>query len=49
MFVAILATGKFPGGVPLPTLRNLSIDWLAQGLIARAPVASPNEISRDIA
>jgi len=46
---AILAADKFVGGVPLPTLWNLSIYWLAQWLIARAAVASSNEISRDIA
>ena len=31
---AILATDKFVGGVPMPTLWNLSIYWLAQWLIA---------------
>ena len=46
---AILAADKFVGGVPLPTVWNLSIYWLAQWLIARAAVASSNEISRDIA
>jgi uncharacterized membrane protein YhhN len=35
---AILATDKFIGGIPLPTLWNLSIYWLAQWLIARAAV-----------
>jgi uncharacterized membrane protein YhhN len=33
---AILATDKFVGGIPLPTLFNLSIYWLAQWCIARA-------------
>lgn len=33
---AILATDKFVGGIPMPTLFNLSIYWLAQWLIARA-------------
>ena len=40
---AILAADKFVGGVPLPTLWNLSLYWLAQWLIARAAVASLNE------
>ena len=40
---AILATDKFVGGVPLPTLWNLSAYWLAQWLIARAAVASFDE------
>lgn len=35
---AILATDKFVGGVPLPTLWNLSIYWLGQWFIARAAV-----------
>jgi uncharacterized membrane protein YhhN len=37
---AILATDKFVGGIPLPTLWNLSLYWLAQWLIASAAVAS---------
>jgi uncharacterized membrane protein YhhN len=37
---AILAADKFGSGVPMPTLWNLSIYWLAQWLIARAAVAS---------
>ena len=37
---AILATDKFVGGIPMPTLWNLSIYWLAQWFIARAAVAS---------
>jgi len=44
---AILAADKFLGGVPLPTLWNLSIYWLAQWFIARAAVASSN-FSRDV-
>ena len=39
---AILATDKFVGGIPMPTLWNLSIYWLAQWLIARAAV-NPKE------
>jgi uncharacterized membrane protein YhhN len=40
----ILATDKFvPGSVPMATLWNLSIYWLAQWFIARAAVASFNE------
>ena len=35
---AILATDKFVGGIPMPTLWNLSIYWLAQWFIARAAV-----------
>jgi uncharacterized membrane protein YhhN len=35
---AILATDKFVGGVPMPTLWNLSIYWLAQWFIACAAV-----------
>jgi uncharacterized membrane protein YhhN len=35
---AILATDKFVGGIPMPTLWNLSIYWVAQWLIARAAV-----------
>jgi hypothetical protein len=36
---AILATDKFlPGSVPMPTLWNLSIYWLAQWFIACAAV-----------
>jgi uncharacterized membrane protein YhhN len=38
---AILATDKFVGGVPLPTLWNLSIYWLGQWFIARAAVRAP--------
>jgi len=37
---AILATDKFVGGVPLPTLWNLSTYWLAQWFIASAAVRS---------
>jgi uncharacterized membrane protein YhhN len=37
---AILATDKFVGGVPLPTLWTLSIYWLAQWFIARAAVGA---------
>ncbi|HEX7688568.1 MAG TPA: lysoplasmalogenase, partial [Burkholderiaceae bacterium] len=33
---AVLAIDKFVGGVPMPTLWNLSIYWLGQWLIARA-------------
>lgn len=33
---ALLATDKFVGGVPLPTLWNLSTYWLGQWLIAQA-------------
>jgi uncharacterized membrane protein YhhN len=33
---AVLAIDKFVGGVPMPTLWNLSTYWLAQWLIARA-------------
>ena len=33
---AILATDKFVGGIPMPTLWNLSIYWLGQWFIARA-------------
>ena len=33
---AILATDKFVGGIPMPTLWNLSIYWLAQWFIACA-------------
>jgi uncharacterized membrane protein YhhN len=35
---AILATDKFVGGIPMPTLWNLSIYWLAQWFIACAAV-----------
>jgi uncharacterized membrane protein YhhN len=35
---AILATDKFVGGIPLATLWNLSLYWLAQWLIACAAV-----------
>ena len=38
---AILATDRFVGGVPLPTLWNLSIYWLGQWFIARAAVRMP--------
>ena len=41
---AILATDKFVGGIPMPTLWNLSIYWLAQWFIARAAVASHPEL-----
>ena len=33
---AILATDRFAGGVPVPTLLNLSTYWLGQWFIARA-------------
>ena len=45
---AILAADKFVVGVPLPTLWNLSIYWLAQWFIARAAVASSSNLSRDV-
>jgi len=45
---AILAADKFVGGVPLPTLWNLSVYWVAQWFIACAAVAS-NDNNRDIA
>jgi uncharacterized membrane protein YhhN len=35
---AILATDRFAGGVPLASLWNLSLYWLAQWFIARAAV-----------
>ena len=35
---AILATDKFVGGIPMPTLWNLSIYWLGQWFIAFAAV-----------
>jgi uncharacterized membrane protein YhhN len=35
---AILAADKFVGGIPMPTLWNLSIYWLAQWFIACAAV-----------
>jgi len=38
---AILATDKFVGGIPVPTLWNLSIYWVAQWLIACAAVRTP--------
>ena len=41
---AVLAADKFVGGVPMPTLWNLSLYWLAQWFIARAAVASLPEI-----
>ena len=41
---AILATDKFVGGIPMPTLWNLSIYWVAQWFIARAAVASLPEL-----
>jgi uncharacterized membrane protein YhhN len=41
---AILATDKFVGGVPMPTLWNLSIYWVAQWFIACAAVASLPEL-----
>ena len=37
---AILARDKFVGGIPLPTLFNLSIYWLAQWFIACAAVGA---------
>ncbi len=45
---AILAADRFVGGVPLPTLWNLSVYWLAQWLIACAAVASSSNLSRDV-
>jgi uncharacterized membrane protein YhhN len=42
---AILATDRFVGGVPLPTLWNLSIYWLGQWFIARAAVRAPEVAS----
>ena len=42
---AILATDKFVGGVPLPTLWNLSLYWLGQWFIARAAVRAPEAVS----
>jgi len=42
---AILATDKFVGGVPLPTLWNLSFYWLGQWFIARAAVRAPEVAS----
>jgi len=42
---AILATDKFVGGVPLPTLWNLSLYWLGQWFIARAAVRAPEVAS----
>ena len=44
---AILAADKFVGGVPMPTLWNLSIYWLAQWFIACAAVASSHNDNRD--
>jgi len=38
---AILARDKFVGGIPMPTLFNLSTYWLAQWFIARAAVGAP--------
>ena len=38
---AILATDKFVGGIPMPTLFNLSTYWLGQWFIARAAVRAP--------
>ena len=42
---AILATDRFVGGVPLPTLWNLSIYWLGQWFIARAAIRAPEVAS----
>ncbi len=39
---AILATDKFVGGIPMPTLFNLSIYWFGQWMIARA--AGPGNV-----
>jgi uncharacterized membrane protein YhhN len=36
---AVLAADRFVGGVPMPTLWNLSLYWLGQWLIARAAQA----------
>ena len=41
---AILATDKFVGGIPIATLWNLSIYWVAQWSIARAAVAPLPEL-----
>ena len=41
---AILATDKFVGGIPMPTLWNLSLYWVAQWFIACAAVASFPEL-----
>ena len=41
---AILATDKFVGGIPMPTLWNLSTYWVAQWFIARAAVAPLPEL-----
>ena len=41
---AILATDKFVGGIPMPTLWNLSLYWVAQWFIACAAVASSPEL-----
>ena len=41
---AILATDKFVGGIPMPTLWNLSIYWVAQWFIARAAVVPLPEL-----
>ena len=38
---AILATDKFVGGIPMPTLFNLSLYWLGQWFIACAAVRAP--------
>jgi len=38
---AILATDKFVGGIPLPTLWILSLYWLGLWFIARAAVRAP--------
>ncbi len=41
---AILATDKFVGGIPMPTLWNLSLYWVAQWFIACAAVAPLPEL-----
>jgi uncharacterized membrane protein YhhN len=40
---AVLATDKFVGGVPLPTLWNLSLYWLGQWFIAFAGIGPQQE------
>jgi len=42
---AILAADRFVGGVPLPTLWNLSLYWLGQWFIARAAARAPEVAS----
>ena len=42
---AILATDRFVGGVPLPTLWNLSLYWLGQWFIARAALRASEVVA----